>query len=198
MTNKLNVVSPKNDIYVIDPKNINKKITTYYLNKHGFFKIKYYIQNSYNETIFKSTYSTSCNYGKLKNPKNDEVLYIFNNITHFLRPNELIISSFKNGRETVNDICKVRDNSIFTSLNYEIIFFNKATEKKELLQIEYSKKYCRIYHGGVMICKFNFSYSFTEDSKIEIAPNVDTLFILIIVIDIYRLVQRKMAAATAA
>ncbi|ORX84278.1 hypothetical protein BCR32DRAFT_291426 [Anaeromyces robustus] len=194
---------PHREICAINHKYVSEDNTLYYLKSKGLIFYKYYIEDSKNQEIFNCKYGIFT--GSLEDPKTNKVLYKFNNKLHIGRPFELIISCFENDKEFNSIICKVKSKLAFLQFKYEVEFFNKALQKDEILEVNCSPQYkdCSIFYGrkdenGVLICKFDSSKFFTGvDFKIQISRKVDTIFILILVNAIYRLIQRQKSSHAA-
>ncbi|ORX84282.1 hypothetical protein BCR32DRAFT_131528 [Anaeromyces robustus] len=196
-----------NEICAIDSKYISEKKSTFYLISDGVLRKKFYIQDKNNKTIFKSSYKSFFNYGVLKDPNNDEIFFKYDNIHHFTKPNDLIINCLENGKEiNPSIICSIKRKRSLKHFKYNVIFYNKATGNYELLEIICSPNYknCSIYHGeknnnGQLICKFNIIKNFMKfNFKIEIASKIDVMFMLILVNDIFYIIQGRKASAAAA
>ncbi|ORX84276.1 hypothetical protein BCR32DRAFT_326007 [Anaeromyces robustus] len=195
---------PHNEICVLDPKYVLKNDSIYYFKKKKSLSSKMMLEDADHKEIYKCTYNNYSAQGFLKDPNEDVSLFKFKNILHFMKPNELIISSIKNDKETKELTCNVKIKSSLKEFKYQIEFFNKASKKNEILDVYCSSDYkeCGIYYGkrrenGILICRFDSSKFFTGiDFKIEIGPNIDTMFIIIIVNYIFRHIEgRRMAAA---
>ncbi|ORX84279.1 hypothetical protein BCR32DRAFT_277261 [Anaeromyces robustus] len=195
-----------NEICVIDNKFISQDNSIYYLKTKGKFSFKFYIEDVNNNKLFKSTYENFPKCGYLKDPENDKVLYKFKNIHHFTKANELIIECFENDRIMETIICNVMPNNSLTRHRFIINFYNKAIKKNECLEVDCSKNFkdCNVFYGkrkenGILICKFDSSHHLMGfNFKIEIAPKIDVMFIIILLNYIFRIINGRNRVGGAA
>jgi len=87
-------------------------------------------------------------------------------------------------------------------LKYYLEFFNNASDENELLEIYFSgfKRDINIYYGkekegGKLICKAKKSSLLYMDYLIEIAPGVDRVFILSVVLCFIKFLRKRGEAA---
>ncbi|ORX47370.1 hypothetical protein BCR36DRAFT_584876 [Piromyces finnis] len=204
MTKDFEETSLPNNICVIDNDYVSEEKTTYYYKATGKFLLEHTIEDVSNMPLYKYEYNVLKGKAKYLDPKTNNVLYKCKFKTHLTKPNELIISRMKNDKEVNSITCNFSSKFSLKEFKYEIEFFNMATEKNELLEIECSAFYknCSIYYGkkkenGILICQFstlkNFYYK--ANFKIDVIPGVDSLFILMIIIQIYQNIQGRKAAA---
>ncbi|ORX47371.1 hypothetical protein BCR36DRAFT_371854 [Piromyces finnis] len=187
------------NICVIDDKYVSEEKTTYYYKSTGKVLLDFHIEDANNEMLYKHKTSSFTGKSTLCDPNSNKVLFKFKSKTHLLKPNEIIITSMKDDKEIQTITCNFNDKFSFKCHKYEIEFFNMATEKKELIEIRCSTSFkdCSIYYGrkkenGVLICQFSSSKScFSYDFKIVIVPGVDTLFILLIIIEILKCIKEE-------
>jgi len=196
---------PRNDICVIDNEYLSEESSTYYFKSTGKIGIKYHFEDANNKVLYKCQYKTLSGNFNFNHPKTDRPLVKIKGKFHFLKPNDIYITRFKNGKEIDTVSCNIKVNIKWSSYRYIIEFYNKATEKNEIIEVDCLGKYkdCTIYYGlkkekGIPICKFDSSkYFLGIDFKIDISPRVDTLFMLVVIEYVYHLMQTSKAAAAA-
>ncbi|ORX47373.1 hypothetical protein BCR36DRAFT_584878 [Piromyces finnis] len=180
-----------NNICVIDDKYVSEEKTTFHYKSTGKVFIHFQVEDEKNIIWYKLSGFTGER--SLRDPKTNKVLFKFKSKTHLTKSNEIIITSMKDDKEIQTITCNSNVKSSLKCYICEIEFFNIATEKKELIEIQCSPlfNYCSIYYGrkkenGVLIGQFSSSKTlFNYDFKIDIAPGVDTLFILLLIIEIF-------------
>jgi len=194
---------PHNDICVIDEKYLSDENSIFYFKTIGkFLNYKFIFEDINHKLLYKCDYNGITGSIALNDPKTDRALLKMKNKIHLIKPNEIVISSFKNDKEISTVTCSYKSKITFSNSIYRITFFNKATEKEELIEVECNGTYsnCAIYYGkqkenGIKICTFESSKIFTGvDFKIEILPRIDSLFINCVIDHIYHLIQGKKAA----
>ncbi|ORX47375.1 hypothetical protein BCR36DRAFT_371858 [Piromyces finnis] len=186
MTQKLfEKTSLPNNICVIDDKYISEETTTFYYRPIGNFMTDYHVEDANNNELYKHKYNSITGNSALLDPETDEKVFEFKSVGHLTKPSEIVITSMKDDKE----IEKIT-----------------STEKNEIIEVKTVPLYkeCFIYYGrkkenGILICKFSSSkFLFSFDFKIDIIPGVDTLFILLIIIQVFRSNQARNAAIYAA
>ncbi|ORX47374.1 hypothetical protein BCR36DRAFT_97017 [Piromyces finnis] len=195
-------ISP-NNIRVINDKYVYEKKTTFHY-KPGNFIFDFRVEDENNKMLYKHKYNGITGNSVLYDPKTDKKLFKFKVISHITKPNEIIITSMKDDKEMEKISCIQTVKPLFIKYKCEIEFFNKATKKNEIIEVRCPSfnKDCTVYYGrekenGILIGQFSSKSFFGSDFKIDIMPGVDTLFILLIIIQVIRSVHaRKVAAAS--
>ena len=193
------LIEPDNKVVVFDKENLSPEKSIYYIRNKGTFKIKYILQDSEHNDLYTCKFKNSLESGYLKdsNEKKFLLFKFFNN-----KSGESVIAFYKDDKNTHSVTCKLTSRRSTTSYSkYTVEFENKETSKTEILDIHYNNKESFIYYGkqkedGQLICKLFPPNSLNIYYTIEIAPNVDQLFINVILCIIIRIILIHRATTT--
>ncbi|ORX84280.1 hypothetical protein BCR32DRAFT_326008 [Anaeromyces robustus] len=182
----MTVTSPNEELCIIDSKYVNEKESLYYLKFDYIPRTEYLLQDSNHNDIFKITYSGLCTYDTIfKDIKSGQELYKCERKEHLTKSNEFKIKDIEKD-ETIFE-AKISKKNSLTHYKYLVTFTNKVTGKDESLEFvfSFSGQECKVYYGekkkeGKLICQSSNISKTAYENKIEIASNVDTMFMLII------------------
>ncbi|ORX47372.1 hypothetical protein BCR36DRAFT_371855 [Piromyces finnis] len=199
MTQELFEETPlNNNICVINDKYISEKKNTFHYKSKGKIFAHFQIEDANKKVLYKHKISNFTGKSTLCDPITKKVLFKFKSDIHLTnKPYEIIITSMKDDKEIQTITCNCSFKPSLKGYNCEYEFFNMATEKKELIELRCSTLFskCSFYYGrkkenGVLICQINTLKSCLNcDYKIDIAPGVDTLFMLMIFIETLMIIQ---------
>jgi len=196
----IKVSTPKNDIYVLDNKFISDKNAVYYMEGNRPVRSKFYIKDNKGKELYVCQYQLFSD-GNFKDSKGNNILSFKIKDHLFSKQSELNI---KYGENDQNICCMLTRRIAFGYFKFYVEFYNKATERNEILdvQIKFNFKNCNIYYGkqkenGQLICSFSSPIKLKYNFKIEIAPNVDHLFINALVFNLVQLIRTKKAQGAA-
>jgi len=189
------VVSPNNKIVNFGDEYISKEPTTFTFHVMDSF-YKYEILDSNGNECFKAKHSRMTNYITLYDLNKKPLATIKNGFNC-----QKIFSDTEYDKEMA--CFKFRNTS--TQLHkFNVEYFNKATKRSEILKINCSRSYRTIgvfdgkeSEGAPMICRMDtksleyFSPYKNFRYNIEIAPNVDVLYMISLFIFILRLNIRR-------
>jgi len=195
------VIEPDNKIVVIDKENLSFENSIYNLkNKEKSLSYNLVFQDSKENDLYTCKFKSLSDKGYFKD-FNEKIIVSFKLHGHFSGKYDITIN--KEDKDTHSVTCQlIPRNSTSSYMKYTVEFKNKETGKTEILDVQYKNnlKKCFIYYGkqkenGQLICKLLTTNLMKNDFTIEIAPNVDQLFINVIIYIILRMFQTHIIMA---
>jgi len=183
------VISPDKEIVIVDEDYISKEPTTIIFNIKENFSYEFEILDSNGKECYRTKAKSLSDTRFVYDLKDKPLVSIKEGFT-----TDKIFSE----KKTKKEIAKIKPKNSTKAHKYEIEYSNKATRKDEILNMNCSNSFTAIgifngreKEGATMVCRIrrtseekflSSKYQYT----MEIAPNVDTLFMITLGIYILR------------